>query len=163
MILGIDVGTSMGWALTQVAEDETVDLIAHGALKIPTKNGPLVNLERVGSLFRSFATHGEVAGVYVEDVPFSKFPMASASYWRVRTLAEIVGAERGWYPFTTVNVSTLKRWATGKGNARKPAMCKAVRDRFGVPLYADKGDVAKGSKAQEDQADAILVATWAHS
>lgn len=172
MILGLDVGTSLGWALTRLDDDHHHTVLhGYGVLDLPTKDGPLTNLDRVRGLFRAFEpssaaamlTADEVTGIYVEDVPFTKYAKASASYWRVRTLAEIAAAEFGLYPFTIVNVSTLKQWATGKGNADKAAMCRAARERFDVPLYARKGDVEKGSKAHEDQADAILVAAWAHS
>ena len=161
MILGIDVGTSLGWALTELRDDESVRLCGYGAIKLPTAAGPLANLERVRELFESFG--GTVTAVYVEDVPFTKFAKATASYWRVRTLFEIVASDLGLYPFTEVNVSQLKRWATGKGNARKPAMCRAVRERYGVEVYARKDDDQRGKAADEDVADAILVASWAHS
>lgn len=165
MIVGFDVSTSLGWAITRLDDDDRVVLIEHGVCELPTKLNPIDKLDRVRVLFDTLEMHAveDVSGVYVEGVPFVKQAMAHASYWRVRTLIELVAAERELYPVTEVNVSTLKKWATGKGNATKALMCRAVRERYGVKLYARKDDDQKGSKAQEDEADAILVAAWAHS
>ena len=165
MILGFDISTSLGWATTRLDDADQVVLIEHGTVDLPTKVNPIEKLARVRSLFERIEANAveHVAGVYVEGIPFVRQAMAHASYWRVRTLIEVVAAERSLYPVTEVNASTLKKWSTGNGRADKSLMCRAARERYGVDLYARKGDEKKGSKAQEDAADAILVASWAHS
>ncbi|MAF30564.1 MAG: hypothetical protein CL819_15360 [Croceicoccus sp.] len=164
MILAFDVAQSCGWAAF-----DSGTLKAYGAIRL-AKADPLINLEKLRGLFDGWATReGEanhmltgLGGVFVEGVAFSRFRDAHASYWRVRTLIEIVAAEHGCYPVTEVNTSTLKKWATNNGRASKAEMCAAARERFSVDLYARTDDVKKGSKAQEDQADAILVGAWAN-
>lgn len=49
-----------------------------------------------------------------------------------------------------VNGSTLKKWTTGKGNAKKPAMIAAVNERFGPPFVTD-----------DNEADAIALLEYA--
>ncbi len=51
----------------------------------------------------------------------------------------------------TVGTSEIKKYATGKGNAGKPAMVKAARKRWG------RSDLTMG---QHDEADALLVLAW---
>jgi len=165
VIVGFDISTSLGWAITRLDDEDRVVLIEHGVCELPTKMNPIDKLDRLRVLFDTLEMHAVecIAGVYVEGIPFVKQAQAHASYWRVRTMVEVVAAERDCYPVTEVNASTLKKWATGKGNADKALMCRAARERFGVRLHARKGDEQKGSKGQEDEADAILVAAWAHS
>jgi Holliday junction resolvasome RuvABC endonuclease subunit len=104
--------------------------------------------------------------VAVERVNFVRFSLAHAGHWRVRTLVELALDFRGQFDsLTEVDTTTLKRWATGKGNATKPQMCAAARRLFGVKLWATgerrASKVAAESSRQEDQADAILIAAWA--
>lgn len=58
--------------------------------------------------------------------------------------------ERG-VPFEGVSVGTLKRFATGKGNANKEAMKTAVRERWQVFTDSD------------NEADAVAGWHWMHS
>lgn len=51
-----------------------------------------------------------------------------------------------------VHTATLKKHATGKGNAGKPEMQAAALKRWGKPA---------GGELQEDQADALCVLGWA--
>ncbi len=53
----------------------------------------------------------------------------------------------GGPPINTVNVATLKLWATGSGRAGKDQMIAAAAERWGVELT-------------NDEADAALVAAW---
>lgn len=48
--------------------------------------------------------------------------------------------------------STLKKWTTGKGNAKKPAMIAAVNERFGPPFVSD-----------DNEADAIALLEYARA
>lgn len=52
--------------------------------------------------------------------------------------------------YQTVHTGTLKKFATGKGNAGKPAMIAAAKERFPTQVVED-----------DNQADALLILAWA--
>lgn len=157
--LGIDIGQSLGWA---VVNDGV--LAAYGTLKLKRSASHAQNLANITHLVDDF----QPAAVGIEDVQFSRFVQAHASYWRIRTLVEL-GLEMAApdAPVHTVGVSTLKTWATGKGNATKPDMVRAATARGAVGLrHLEHPDVTAGrvSKAQagrdQDMADAVMAAFW---
>jgi crossover junction endodeoxyribonuclease RuvC len=53
-------------------------------------------------------------------------------------------------PTTEIPPSELKKWATGKGNAKKDDMIRAVKDRFGIQVESS------------DTADAMLLSVYAY-
>lgn len=153
IVLGLDLAQSTGWALARDGE-----IYASGAVKLPwSKDNPgstvAESYRRIQALVGSF---GPLDLVAVEDVQFASRRDAHASHWRVRTLWTLALAG---VPMAGIQTATLKKWATGHGGATKEAMCRVASMRSGQVLVArDQG----GSKAQEDQADAILVALWGH-
>jgi len=154
VILGVDIGQRSGWALARL-DGERVEIVGHGTVKVPRKEGPAANLERLRRWWDEHAA--DVTEVWIEGVGFAAYRDAHASYWRVRTVWEIVAAPLADYPVPDVPTSTLKRWATGKGNADKLAMVRAARERYGVDLRAK----SEGGKAgEEDAADACHVAAY---
>ena len=150
-ILALDVGKTTGWAHFHDRK-----LIAHGVVLCDRKK-PLFTLEKFRALFAVI----DPSHIFVEDVGFSRFTLAHASYWQLRTLIEVAADEKGRAPVGTVGVTALKKWATGSGKAKKHDMCAEVRRRYGVELFAWKGDAKRGKRGDEDQADAILVGAWA--
>lgn len=153
IVLGLDLAQSTGWALARGGE-----IYASGVVKLPwSKDRPGATVaeayRRILALVESF---GPLDLAALEDVQFASRRDAHASHWRVRTLWTLALAD---VPLVGVQTSTLKKWATGHGGATKEAMCRVASARSGLALVArDQG----GSKAQEDQADAILVALWGH-
>lgn len=150
-ILGLDIGKTTGWAHFKDNE-----LIAHGVVLCDRKK-PLFTLEK----FRALLSVVQPCRIFVEDVGFSRFTMAHASYWQIRTFIEIAADERSRYPIGAVGVTELKKWATGSGKAKKHDMCAEARKRYGVDLFAWSDDEKRGKRGDEDQADAILVGAWA--
>lgn len=151
-ILGIDVGQSLGWALVGSGT-----VAAYGHLELPGKSpaelaGYVTRLVHLITMWDH-----PVDTLALEDVQFVSSRDAHASYWRIRTLVELAWGRHS-STVRTVPTGTLKRWATGKGNADKAAMCAAATRLTGHP-FASKA--SGGTKAQEDQADAVLVALWA--
>jgi Holliday junction resolvasome RuvABC endonuclease subunit len=153
-VLGIDVGQSLGWS----ALDKVDHALGYGTINLDTSASYRERLDRIDGLFAAW----DPIAVCLENVSFGRFPMATASYWRLRTLIELQLECRGWLDrLRLVEVSTLKKWATGDGKAKKPQMCAAANSRFGVDLRARvAGMRGAGSKAHEDIADALLAGAW---
>jgi Holliday junction resolvasome RuvABC endonuclease subunit len=63
---------------------------------------------------------------------------------RVQEVAATLGIDH-----TPIGPSTLKKWATGNGNAKKPEMIAAARRRFNCAVQDD------------NEADALLILAWA--
>ena len=76
--------------------------------------------------------------------------MATLTAW-----AELRGA-----PYQGVPVGTIKRHATGKGNAPKEAMINAARARGFTPADDSEPGSATGSRSRAN-ADAIALLLWA--
>lgn len=58
-----------------------------------------------------------------------------------------------------VHTATLKKHATGKGNAGKDDMVRAAVRRWGPELEAQKG--SEGPLPEDDEADALCILAWA--
>ena len=144
-ILALDLGTTTGWALrfsdglitsgTALFKPGRYD---GGGMRYLRFNNWLGELERLS---------GPVAAIWFEEVRrhvgtdaahvFGGL-MASLTSW-----AEIRGI-----PYQGVPVGTIKKHATGKGNAPKQAMIDAARARGFSP-------------ADDNEADAIAILFWA--
>lgn len=72
---------------------------------------------------------------------------AEVAYGMVTRVQEI--AESRKIDYRPVHNAVLKRFATGKGNAKKPAMMAAATARFGRTI------------ADDNEADALLMLAWA--
>ena len=73
------------------------------------------------------------------------------------TYGEFLGQLKAWadeqkraVPYLGIPVGTIKKFATGKGNASKEEMIEAVRDRLGYPGVTD-----------HNEADALALLHWA--
>lgn len=153
VILGLDPARSFGWG---TLDDGNVR--DYGVLKLPREADPAYS--KIQQLLEDQRPDRAV----IEGVSFAKFVGAHASYWRIRTLVELVCARAG-VELVACEVGVLKLWATGHGNATKAEMCAAARSRLKVPLYGLGEPGASKVKAEahrdEDKADALLCAAWA--
>lgn len=92
------------------------------------------------------ATVGDVALAVLEG-PLPHPPKQAYEWDRAGLWHGVFGQLDAWkIPIAVVNPATLKRWATGKGNADKPAMLAAARQVWPVDV------------ANDDQADALHLA-----
>jgi Holliday junction resolvasome RuvABC endonuclease subunit len=89
----------------------------------------------------------------LDDVVYEEVVRHAATY-----AAQMYGAFQGalmtwchdaFCSFRGVPVGTLKKWATGKGNAKKAEMIEAARDHTGLDITDD------------NEADAVLLALYA--
>jgi Holliday junction resolvasome RuvABC endonuclease subunit len=164
-VLGIDLGTSCGWALLKGGERE-----GSGVWDCKPKRH-----ESAGWRPRRFAYYLSLNLQTLKDRNEIDEGTVVVAYEAVErhlgtSAAHVYGELRGvlWrecgeaaIDYAGFGVGTIKKVATGKGVANKAAMCTAARAKWGVDLYAAKGDEKPGSKANEDEADALWIAQTA--
>lgn len=145
VILALDLGSRTGWALRN----------ASGAIASGTHEFRPGRFEGAGMAFLRF-------GRWLDDLVGNTGPIAAIVFEEVRAHAGTLAAqvyggflahltawcERHEIPYLGVPVATIKRHATGKGNAPKDAVIAAVR--------------AKGFAPRDDnEADALAILDWA--
>jgi len=145
VLLALDLGTTTGWALR--TRERTV---VSGTVSFrPSRyDGGGMRYLRFRSWLDEIAEHaGGLEAVWFEEVRshagtdaahvFGGF-LATLSAW----------CEQRSIPYQGVPVGTLKRYATGKGNAGKEAVLAAMRARGFTP-------------ADDNEADALALLLWA--
>ena len=144
-ILALDLGTTTGWA---IRNDRC--RILHGTAEFrPSRyEGGGMRYLRFGKwLDQTLDVTGGVDAVYFEEV--RRHIGTDAAHVYGGLLATLTAwCEGHGIPYQGVPVGTIKRFATGKGNADKQAMIAAVRERGFEP-----GD--------DNEADAIAILLWA--
>jgi Holliday junction resolvasome RuvABC endonuclease subunit len=147
-ILALDLGTTTGWALRS-----SIGPIAHGFISFKAQR-----FEGGGMRFLRFkqwlteiksigAGHEGLGAVYFEEV------RRHASTDAAHVYGGFMGVLTAWCehhrtPYAGVPVGTIKRHATGKGNASKSDVIDAMRD-LGHPVTDD------------NEADALALLEWA--
>lgn len=140
-ILGIDPGTKCGWA---VLEGNTV--MASGVWHLAPKRH-----EGGGMRYVRLRVYLEdIAGLQVDAVAYEEVRRhmgvdAAHVYGGIVAVVQS-WCEQGQLPYQAIPVGTIKKLATGKGNANKDAMVEAANARFGIGTTSD------------DEADAVFVA-----
>ena len=144
-ILALDLGTTAGWALR--SHD---GLITSGTASFrPGRydGGGMRYLRFTNWLTELDRLSGPIAAIWFEEVRRHAGTDAAHVYGGLMASLTIWGELRG-IPYEGVPVGTIKRHATGKGNAPKQAMIDAAR--------------AKGFSPEDDnEADAIAILLWA--
>lgn len=140
-ILALDLGSRLGWAVSYGPGD-----INHGTIEFRPGRHEGGGMQWVR--FRKWLTemhdqHGPVEAVYFEEV--RRHIGTTAAHVYGGFLATLTAwCEARSVPYQGVPVGTIKRHATGKGNANKDAMIAAME--------------AKGFKPTDDNdADAIAL------
>jgi hypothetical protein len=148
-ILALDLGTSTGWALR--SHD---GLIASGTVSFrPGRfdGGGMRYLRFTNWLTELDRLSGPIAAMWFEEVRRHAGTDAAHIYGGLMATLTSWAELRGipyQGPYQGVPVGTIKRHATGKGNAPKEAMIAATR--------------ARGySAADDNEADAIAILHWA--
>ena len=144
-ILALDLGTTTGWALRSHE-----GLITSGTASFrPGRydGGGMRYLRFTNWLTELDRLSGPIAAIWFEEVRRHAGTDAAHVYGGLMASLTSWGELRG-IPYEGVPVGTIKRHATGKGNAPKQAMIDAVR--------------AKGFSPEDDnEADAIAILLWA--
>ena len=144
-ILALDLGTTTGWALR--SHD---GLITSGTASFrPGRydGGGMRYLRFTNWLTELDRLSGPIAAIWFEEVRRHAGTDAAHVYGGLMASLTSWGELRG-IPYEGVPVGTIKRHATGKGNAPKQAMIDAAR--------------AKDFNPEDDnEADAIAILLWA--
>ena len=144
-ILALDLGSTTGWAIRNGR-----CRILHGTAEFrPTRfEGGGMRYLRFGNwLDQTLEVTGGIDAVYFEEV--RRHIGTDAAHVFGGLLATLTSwCEGHGIPYQGVPVGTIKRFATGKGNADKKAMIAAVRERGFEP-------------ADDNEADAIAILLWA--
>ncbi len=144
-ILALDLGTTTGWA---IRNDRC--RILHGTAEFrPSRfEGGGMRYLRFGKwLDQTLDVTGGIDAVYFEEV--RRHIGTDAAHIYGGFLAALTSwCEQKGIAYQGVPVGTIKRFATGKGNADKAAMITAVRERGFEP-------------ADDNEADAIAILLWA--
>lgn len=144
-ILALDLGTTTGWTL-RMADGQTVS----GAQSFKPgrfEGGGMRYLRFRGWLAEVLANAGGVEAVYFEEVRRHAGVDAAHAYGGFLATLTAWG-EHNAIPYSGVPVGTIKKHATGKGNADKAAMVAAMR-----ALGFDPVD--------DNEADALALLGWA--
>ena len=144
-LLAIDLGTTTGWALRSVDGIITSGKVSFrpsrydgGGMRYLRFTNWLGELERLS---------GPIATIWFEEV--RRHAGTDAAHVFGGLLATLTSwAELRGIPYGGVPVGTIKKFATGKGNANKAAMMAAARTRGFSP-------------ADDNEADAIAILLWA--
>lgn len=142
-ILALDLGTTMGWALRNAG------VIQHGfiSFKGHRYEGGGMRYLRFGRWLSEVAASAQVSAVYFEEV--RRHAGVDAAHVYGGLLATLTAwCESRDIPYQGVPVGTIKRHATGKGNASKEQVIAAMR-ALGHPV------------ADDNEADALALLHWA--
>lgn len=143
-LLALDLGTATGWALR--GQD---GLITSGTASFrPGRfdGGGMRYLRFTGWLNEIHRLSGPVALIWFEEV--RRHAATDAAHVYGGFMATLTAwAELHGVPYEGVPVGTIKRHATGKGNAPKEAVIAAVRARGFKP-------------ADDNEADALALLHW---
>ena len=120
-ILALDMATKTGWALWDGR------LVSSGVANLGK-----VNKER--ALYELIKSNSSV-GVVVWESPVTYGYQAGHGY-RLEGAAQLACSLIG-LGFMDVPNQVIKKHATGKGNAKKPDMIVAARDRWGIEIIDD--------------------------
>jgi Holliday junction resolvasome RuvABC endonuclease subunit len=143
--LALDLGTTTGWALR--TRERTV---VSGTVSFrPSRydGGGMRYLRFRGWLDEIAHNAGGLGAVWFEEV--RRHAGTDAAHLYGGFLATLSAwCEQRSIPYQGVPVGTLKRFATGKGNADKQAVLRAIRARGFAP-------------ADDNEADALALLLWA--
>jgi hypothetical protein len=144
-ILALDLGTTTGWALRSFD-----GLITSGTASFKPgryDGGGMRYLRFTNWVTEIDRLSGPIEAIYFEEVRRHLGTDAAHVYGGL--MASLTSwAELRGVPYQGVPVGTIKRHATGKGNAPKEAMIAAARSRGYSP-------------ADDNEADAIAILHWA--
>jgi len=147
-VLALDLGTLCGWALADLNLRAVVGSGVWDCRENRFEGRGMRFLkfrQRVDEIHRS----SPLRFVVVEEVARHVGTAAAHIYGGFLAQAQ-VWCEQNGVAYTATHFATIKKWATGKGNAKKEAMLQAARDKWPLVEIVD-----------DNQADAMWIAEHA--
>ncbi len=146
-VLALDLGTATGWALRTRDDRITSGTITFKSSRF--EGGGMRYLRFHGWLREMLDLAGPIDRIVFEEV--RRHLSTDSSHVYGGLLATLTSwAELNSIPYEGVPVGTIKRFATGKGNADKAAVIAAMQARGFHP-------------ADDNEADALALLLWATS
>ena len=146
VVLGLDLGLKQGWACYDT-ESGVLGFGRNDWSKLPVPD----RVTAFGAWLEKGLRQSGVTVVGFESVTFSGHGRGSEFITRQEGVLQWLCRDVAW---VGVNVSTLKKFATGDGHAKKPTMVAAAR--YGIRALGHPVP----EKLSEDAADAFLVLAW---
>lgn len=149
--LGFDLGAKCGLATifqyeTGELEVETTLIECHGKVVFPERH--MAFYEETVSQLRALSNLGTIVnGIFYEEVKRHMGTAAAHAYGAYKAFLYTACIDAGYDIPTGLHVGTIKKEATGSGNATKEQMICAAHDTFGTPLTLD-----------DNEADAVWIA-----
>ncbi len=144
-VLALDLGSQMGWALYHPDGTITSGTVAFKPGRF--EGGGMPFLRFLGWLDEVQAFAGPLEKIVFEEIRRHLGTTAGHVYGGfLATLS--AWAEKRSIPYQGVPVGTIKKHATGKGNAGKAQVIAAMRDRGHTPT-------------DDNEADALAILHWA--
>ena len=144
-ILALDLGSKTGWALRQPDGTITSGTVAFKPGRF--EGGGMAFVRFKAWLDELSGNSGQLSAIHFEEV--RRHVGTTAAHVYGGFLAHLTAwCEQHGIPYQGVPVGTIKRHATGKGNANKNAVIQAMKDRGHHP-----GD--------DNEADALAILHWA--
>lgn len=144
-VLALDLGTATGWALRTRDDRITSGTITFKSSRF--EGGGMRYLRFHGWLREMLGLAGPIDRIVFEEV--RRHLSTDSSHVYGGLLATLTAwAELSAIPYQGVPVGTIKRFATGKGNADKAAVIAAMQARGFHP-------------ADDNEADALALLLWA--
>lgn len=132
-IIAFDLGRRLGWATNlrrkhQWGCAEFSEVRAHREMEFMMLLRGELAPEREGRKLLPTLSPGTLAAVdaVVFETPFARGRAATRSMWGMAGVLEACASEAG-KPVVDVSVATIKKFATGSGNAPKNSMVAAAR------------------------------------
>ena len=136
-MLCLDLGSKTGWALRQVDGQITSGTVEFKAGRF--EGGGMVFLRFKGWLDEVLAFAEPLEAVYFEEVRSHAGTTAAHVYGGF--LAHLTAwCEKRKIPYQGIPVGTIKKHATGKGNARKQAVINAMKAKGHHPADDNEAD-----------------------
>ena len=149
MILALDLGTKTGYAI-----GDKYGLISSGMINFATKRneGGGMRYIRFSRWLKTIIAHQRITEIYYEEVRRHAGTAAAHVYGGFMShVTAICDEPDNELPYQSIPVGSIKKYATGKGNAGKPEMIKAA---------IAKGWMPEGS-VEDNQADALHILDYA--
>lgn len=143
-ILAIDPGTKCGWAIARDGE-----LFESGTWDLSPSGKPAARWQKLIAQLNNLDA-SSLDSVYYELVRRHLGTRAAHVYGGFLAILEVFATAHS-LPLTGIPVGTIKKHATGRGNAKKPEMIEAARERWGVEPVDD------------NEADALCILSYAVS